>query len=79
MTRHWVATTTRATPTTDVDEAREFIKEMDAILAEELPYVVLFTAPIIEPYRNNLVFPFTDTLSGLQNLQGLPSFVRSSQ
>ncbi len=65
--------------TTDVDEAREVIKEMDAILAEELPYVVLFTAPIIEPYRNTLAFPFTDTLSGLQNLQGLPSFVRLSQ
>jgi peptide/nickel transport system substrate-binding protein len=44
---------------TDVDEARSLIREMDAILAEDLPYVVLFTTPIIEPYRTNLVFPFT--------------------
>ncbi len=65
--------------TTDVDEARGVIKQMDAILAEDLPYVVLFTAPIIEPYRNTLSFPFSDTLSGLQNLQGLPSFVRLAQ
>ncbi len=65
--------------TTDLDQARETIKEMDAILAEDVPYVVLFTAPILEPYRNSLIFPFTDTLSGLQNLQGLPSYVRLAQ
>lgn len=65
--------------TTDLDQARDMVKEMDAILADDLPYVVLFTAPIIEPYRKTLVFPFTDNLSGLQNLNGLPSFVQLSQ
>ena len=65
--------------TTDLDQARETIKEMDAILAEDVPYVVLFTAPILEPFNASLQFPFTDTLSGLQNLQGLPSFVRLAQ
>jgi ABC-type transport system substrate-binding protein len=73
------ALATQFQSTTDVDEARDVIKEMDAILAEDLPYVVLFTAPIIEPFRNTLEFPFTDNLSGLQNLQGLPSFVRLAQ
>ena len=64
---------------TDLDEARGLIREMDAILAEDLPYVVLFTTPIIEPYRTSLNFPFTSALDGVQNLVGLPSFVRLSQ
>ncbi len=63
---------------TDVDDARGLIREMDAILAEDLPYVVLFTTPIIEPYRTNLIFPFEAALDGIQNLLGLPSFVRLS-
>jgi peptide/nickel transport system substrate-binding protein len=61
---------------TDLDEARALVREMDAILADELPYVVLFTTPIVEPYRTTLNFPFTSALDGIQNLQGLPSFVR---
>jgi ABC-type transport system substrate-binding protein len=64
---------------TDVEEARRLIREMDAILAEDLPYVVLFTTPIIEPYRTTLTFPFTSALDGIQNLLGLPSFVRLAQ
>ncbi|HVR32465.1 MAG TPA: ABC transporter substrate-binding protein [Acidimicrobiia bacterium] len=64
---------------TDLDEARQLVREMDAILAEDLPYVTLFTTPIIEPFRTNLSFPFTSSLDGLQNLFGLPSFVRLTQ
>lgn len=63
---------------TDLEEARRLIREMDAILAEDLPYVVLFTTPIIEPFRTTLDFPFTSALDGIQNLLGLPSFVRLS-
>lgn len=64
---------------TDLEEARQLIGQMDAILAEDLPYVVLFTTPIIEPYRTNLRFPFTSTLDGVQNLFGLPSYVQLAQ
>ena len=65
--------------TTDLEQARSLIREMDAILAEDLPYVVLFTTPIIEPYRTTLQFPFTAALDGVQNLLGLPSFVQAAQ
>jgi peptide/nickel transport system substrate-binding protein len=64
---------------TDLDLARALIRQMDAILAEELPYVVLFTTPIIEPYRTTLQFPFSATLDGIQNLLGLPSYVQLAQ
>ena len=46
--------------------------------ADELPYVVLFTTPIIEAYRNTIEFPFTNVLDGLQNFSGLPGAVTSS-
>ena len=61
-----------------LEEARDLIFQADAILSEDLPYVVLFTTPIIEAYRNTIEFPFTTTLDGVQNWQGLTSSVVSS-
>ncbi len=54
-----------------LSEARDLIFQAEAIIAEDLPYVVLFTTPIIEAYSNSLAFPFTVTLDGLQNWGGL--------
>jgi ABC-type transport system substrate-binding protein len=60
---------------TDVEAAKDIVKAMDRIIVEEAPYVVLFTTPILEAYRNNVTFPFSDTLDGLQNLGGVPASV----
>ncbi len=60
--------------TSDVNEARSLIAEMDAILAVEQPYVVLFTTPILEAYSSSIRFPFTEVVDGIQNLNGLTSF-----
>jgi ABC-type transport system substrate-binding protein len=54
-----------------LEEARDLIFAADAILAEEVPYVVLFTTPIIEAYRNTIEFPFTTVLDGVQGFSGL--------
>jgi ABC-type transport system substrate-binding protein len=64
---------------TDVDEARELVSQMDRLLAEDMPYVVLFTTPILEAHSNSVRFPFTETLSGIQNIQGLPLSVQLSE
>ena len=56
-------------------EAKVLIWEAEKILADELPYVVLFTTPVVEFYSNTLSYPFTTTLNGLQNLGGLPASV----
>ncbi|HEY5684726.1 MAG TPA: ABC transporter substrate-binding protein [Acidimicrobiia bacterium] len=61
-----------------LEEARDIIFAADAILAEDLPYVVLFTTPIIEAYRNTIEFPFTTTLDGIQNWGGLQSATRAA-
>ena len=60
----------------DLDAARQKVFAMQEFLADELPYVVLYTTPIVETYRSDrLEFPYTETLDGLQNLQGSPTTV----
>jgi ABC-type transport system substrate-binding protein len=50
--------------------------EMEAILFELKPYIVLFDTGILEAYRSAAVsFPFTDSLSGLQFGNGFPGVV----
>ena len=49
---------------------------MDALLANDLPYVTLFTAPILEFYAKARVdYPFVEVLDGLQSMSGLPAMV----
>ncbi|MBE9478336.1 MAG: ABC transporter substrate-binding protein, partial [Chloroflexi bacterium] len=49
------------------DECKAESDKVQAILAEELPYIILFDTGIIEAFRSASVeYPFTDLLSGLQ-------------
>ena len=49
---------------------------MQEFLADDLPYVVLFTTPLLETYRSDrLIFPYTKTLGGLQSTSGMTSSV----
>lgn len=59
------------------EEAFTLLWEMEQILFTEKPYVVLYDAPVIEAFRSDtVVFPFTNVLSGLQFLHGMPGLVR---
>ena len=61
---------------TDLEAARDQVFRMQAFLADDLPYVTLFTTPIVETYRSDRIeFPYTENLGGLQNAAGLPSLV----
>jgi ABC-type transport system substrate-binding protein len=63
---------------TDLETARDYVWKMDNKLAVELPYVTLFTAPILEFYAKARVeYPFIETLNGLSNLSGQESWVMS--
>ncbi len=56
---------------TDLDTARGQVFKMQEFLAEDLPYVVLFTTPVLETYRSDrLEFPYTTNLGGLQSTSG---------
>jgi len=49
-----------------VDEAIGLSNQMEAILYEDLPYLVLFNPPVLEVFRGDSVdYPFTDVLGGL--------------
>lgn len=61
------------------EDAFEFVWEMERILAEELPYIVLFNPPILDFYRSEAVqYPFTDMLGGLQFIGGAPELVMAA-
>jgi ABC-type transport system substrate-binding protein len=57
---------------TDLEQARAKVFKMQDFLAQELPYVMLFSTPIVDAYRPSVVeFPYTSVLGGLQFVSGL--------
>ncbi|MCK4391647.1 ABC transporter substrate-binding protein, partial [Candidatus Bipolaricaulota bacterium] len=55
----------------DLAKARDYCFEAQAIIAEELPYVILFDTPLIEAYRGDrIIMPFDHALDGLQGVDG---------
>ena len=62
---------------TDLETAKRQVSEMQAFLAEDLPYVVLFDTPIVETYRSERIeFPYTDSWGGIQSAAGMPTLVQ---
>lgn len=61
----------------DMETARRMAFRLQEILADELPYIVIFDTPLIEAYRSDrLAFPYTKTLSGIQYSGGMTSTVK---
>ena len=52
---------------TDINKARDIAFRLQEILADEVPYVVLFTTQILEPVRANVKFAFDQVMDGVQN------------
>jgi ABC-type transport system substrate-binding protein len=64
----------------DIDKAKELGFKLQEILAQDLPYIVLFDTPIVEAYRSDqIIFPYEQTLSGLQYVSGVPALVKAAQ
>jgi len=63
----------------DFTEARKAIFEAQQILADDLPYIILFTNPMVEAYRTTIQFPFDNVLDGIQGYYGLPENVKRVQ
>ena len=62
---------------TEIGPARDTAFALQEILADELPYVPLFTTPIVDAYRPGTVeFPYTDALGGIQFKTGLQQEAR---
>ena len=58
-----------------VDEAIALSNQMEKILYDDLPYVVLFNPPVLEVYRSDsITLPFTEVLGGIADAcSGCPS------
>ena len=65
---------------TSNEEAYEILwTQIEPILAEQLPYVVLFDTPILEFYRTaSVTYPTTQTLGGIQFNNGLSGVVTAA-
>jgi ABC-type transport system substrate-binding protein len=62
------------------EEAYDLMWQMEDVLFRDKPYILLFDTGILEFYRQaNVGYPFTETLSGLQNLQGQQSTVAAAK
>jgi ABC-type transport system substrate-binding protein len=57
--------------TSDLERARELVFEMQVMLADQRPYIPLFYKQVHDLARNNLIFPYTETLGGLEFQAGL--------
>jgi ABC-type transport system substrate-binding protein len=62
------------------EAAYDIMWQMEDILFEKKPYILLFDTGIIEAYRSaSIMYPFTETLSGLQFGNGFPGTVAAAQ
>jgi peptide/nickel transport system substrate-binding protein len=66
---------------TDLEMARQENFELQDILAQELPYIYLFTTPMRDAYNSaHIIFPYTQVLDGIgPGYYGMPSTVQAVQ
>jgi ABC-type transport system substrate-binding protein len=55
----------------DLNECKEIAFKAQELLANDLPYIVLFDTGIYEVYRSEVKFPYTEAINGLQWVYGL--------
>ncbi len=61
---------------TTIEGAREKIHQMQELLADDLPYVTLFTTPKVDVFRPSRVeYAYTSVLGGMAQQQGLQHLV----
>jgi peptide/nickel transport system substrate-binding protein len=65
---------------TDMNQAREYALQLQEILATDLPYIYVFTNPIVDAYRADTIeYPFSTLLDGIQGEYGLQSVVYAAE
>jgi ABC-type transport system substrate-binding protein len=66
---------------TDINKARDKAFKLQELIATEMPYVTLFSTPVLEVYRPDKVkFAYTDVLDGVQNyFQGINGPLATTQ
>ena len=61
----------------NITEAAAWTREMERIIAQDLPYVTLYRPPVIEAFAANVVFPVSVVMGGHASIPGAwPASVR---
>ena len=61
---------------TTIEGAMTSVRQLQEFLAEDLPYVPLFTIPKLDSYRPSRIdFPFTNVLGGIEGTSGMQQLV----
>ncbi len=58
--------------TNDLNQAQKQVYEIQSILAQDLPFIPLYSTVIYDAYRN-ISYPFSNVLGGLSEIYGAPS------
>ncbi|MBN1179240.1 MAG: ABC transporter substrate-binding protein [Anaerolineae bacterium] len=56
--------------TNDLERARELVFEMQVYLADMRPYIPLYYKQVHDVARDNIIFPYTEVLSGITDAAG---------
>jgi len=57
--------------TGDIERARELVYEMQILLADQRPYIPMYSTKIYDLARSNIVFPYVETLGGIEFKAGM--------
>ncbi len=62
---------------TTIEGAQAKVDQLQEFLAEDLPYVTLFTIPKLDSYRpSRISFPYTEVLGGIEGVSGMQQSVQ---
>jgi ABC-type transport system substrate-binding protein len=54
------------------DTCRDIANQIQKLVANDVPWIALFDTGIYEAYSKNLIYPYTSTIGGLQQMYGMP-------
>ena len=58
--------------TSDLEEAKVHVSEIQSVLMQDLPLIPLYTGVRVDAYRN-IRYPFEDVVDGLSGLYAAPA------
>lgn len=56
--------------TSDLEHARDLIHQMQVLLADQRPYIPLYSSQVYDLARDNVIFPYVETLDGIEAQSG---------
>jgi ABC-type transport system substrate-binding protein len=62
--------------TGELGKARDLVYQMQILLADQRPYIPLYSQKVIDFARNYVLFPYVDLLGGIESRDGFQNSAR---